>query len=71
MWKNKVSFSYDDVTGHTTVRVKKSLCVSFVEALKKKDDFAYVTSNRMNHCFIFRGTAEEAKTAFEAHLNAF
>lgn len=52
MWKKKVSFSYDNVTGHTTVRVRK-------------------TSNRINHCFIFRGTAEEAKTAFEAHLNAF
>jgi hypothetical protein len=71
MWKKKVSFSYDDVTGHTTVRIRKTFPVSFVEALKTKDDFAYVSSNRLNHCFIFTGTEEEAKTAFETHLNAF
>lgn len=71
MWNKKVSFSYDEVTKKTTIRIKKTLSVSFVEALKTKDDFEYVTSNRLNHCFIYRGTDEEAKIAFETHLNAF
>ena len=68
----KISFKIDEVRNKTTIRISKnSYPYSFINFLKEKDDFDFVTTNRINHVFNYNGTIENAEFYFKAHLVTF
>lgn len=67
-----VSFKLDKVSNKTTIRIsKKGYSDSFINYLKEKDDFDFVTTNRINHVFSYRGDVGNAEFYFKAHLVTF
>jgi len=54
------SISYNEITNKCTVRVLRKRTRAF-SIIKKIPGIAYVKSNGLNHCLIFRGTIENFK----------
>lgn len=67
----RISFKLD-ARNKTTLRInKKSYPYRFINFLKEKDDFNFITSNRINHIFSYNGTVENAEFYFKTHLITF
>ena len=68
----RISFKLDEVTGYTTFRFSKKLYKeSFIKFLKKKDDFEFLETNRVNHIFKYRGSVENAEFNFNVNYVTF